>query len=470
MSSFLLPISLLIKLIFTLESTSFLRYLGSNYYFSKIPIYIYIIFVIVSIFFGGYIKLKGLLSKKVIFFTIFILCLQYIAMSLSYLRIGESILNLNLTKNYFNLIILTLVIFGHYLVVRMTIKNKSDINKFLSGYVITLFLLLMVSYIQLLYLFFPNVFSNAVNFMGIYLEEKNFGNIEYYALGSYVQTLKRLNGFNSEAGYLASQLLIIFVPFLLSSIKNKNNIFLPKIKYSYLFLYIILLLIIIILFFAKTTTGILAIGIIIISLWLILPLKRKLIIFYVLLIFGAFSYFMYMTNSYVYEILNSFLFNKAGDSSANRAGGTLALIKTYFQNIVLGTGWNFHSYYLFKNVPYWATQNNEFMMWLNERHSYPILNLFFGILSEFGTVSVLIITIYVYRLLKFYKDLSEKVFFIDPEEYKFIITIRDALKYYISFAIIISLCSFYLWYSSMYLILFFFFIVLRQLLKEKYNE
>lgn len=470
MSFFLLPISLYIKVIATNFFSFLIKYFGNYYYFTKVQVYLYIIFIVLSFLLNKVSKkeIGNFINVKVMKYISVIVLFQFFSMIFSYNRIGDSILNINPIKNFISLLFFIFFIYIHFLVIRLLFKNNKYIYFYLNGVTLTLFILIIVAYIQILYLKFPDYFSSAVSFFGTYFEERNIGNLDYYLSGSYVQTKQRINGFNSEAGYLASQLLIIFVPFILASIKNKINLLFLRFKYNNFLYYFILFAILAILFFAKTSTGILAIFLIIITLWISLPLNRKILTFYLFFLVIVGCYFLYVFNTNFSEILNDYLFDKKNASTYNRAGGTIALIITFLKHIFLGIGWNYHSFYLFEYTPNWSTNNVEYLMWLNKTHSYPILNLFFGLLSEFGLVCVMFMFIYIYRLLKFYRKMELVVRELNPNQYKFIKAMSDSLHYMVFFGLAISLFSFYQWYASMYLISFFFFVVYRQHLKQKY--
>lgn len=166
---------------------------------------------------------------------------------------------------------------------------------------------------------------------------------------------------------------------------------------------------------------------------------------------------MVTNNAYMMEILNENLFNKAeSDSSMNRIGGTIGLIVTWFKHFIFGVGWNFHNYYLLKNVPQWTTNNGEYMYVFSAQNFYPILSVFFGWLAEFGTIIVIFLVVYIYKLLSDFRKFSKQVNLITNNEfeYKFIKTISDSVHFFVIFYLISSLFVFY-WSESVYLIMFF---------------
>lgn len=459
MSILLLPVSLFIKRLNDLP-ISYLR---------ELPIYIFILLILFSIILRKKVNVKGLFNSKVFIFVFIFFGLQLIAMLMSYIEIGNSVLNRNPIKEFTKLIIFAGCIFIHYYTVHFIVNSKQSIQHFIKGNFIALVILLSICYIQLLYLFMPNIFDGFTSFIGKYFEGRH--DREWYTEGSYVQTMKRINGLSPEPGYLAAQLLIIFVPFILASIKNKVNIFSIRKKYNPVFFYFLLFSIIVILFSAKTTTGILAVFLIIIFFWLSLPRKRKILLTYFILIFGTVTIILIKNTPYLMGIINDYLLNKNDGSTMNRLGGTIGLVVTWLTNFIVGIGWNYKDYYLFQNVPAWSTNNWEYNNIFVTEHFYPILSIFFGWLAEFGTFPVIFLLIYTNKLLKDFRRIEKKaeIYSVDENNYKLICVLKDSVHFFVLYYMICSLLSFN-WFESIYLIMFFFFIVVRQYYINEFNK
>ena len=456
MSIYLLPISLLIKK---------LNELPINY-LREAPIYLFAFFILLSILSKRKFDLKTIINTKVIISVYLLFGFQLIAMLSSYMEIGNNVLNRNPIKEFIKLSIFVGCIFIHFFTVRLIVSDNNSIYKFIKGNFIALCIVLFISYFQLLYLFFPNIFAGFVGFVGNYFEGRH--DREWYELGSYVQTMKRINGLNPESGYLATQLLIIFVPFILSSIKNKVNIFSINRKYNPIVFNILLLLIIGILFAAKSTTGILAILLIVLFFWLSLPIKRKILFTYLILLFGITAVTFIMNNNYTLGILNEYIFEKNEGSTMNRIGGTIGLILTWLSHPITGIGWNYKNYYLFQNVPNWSKENWEYNHIFIPEQYYPILSMLFGWLAEFGTILVILLLIYIYRLLNDFRKIeriARITTIIDKNDYKLICVLKDSLYFFVLYYFICLFVSFD-WYESIYLIMFFFFVVVRQYYKK----
>lgn len=439
-------------------------------FLSRIPIYAFILLIIIAILFGNNIKKHKIFSAKILLFSIVVLDLQCISMMTSYLEIGNNSFNINPIRQYLKFLIFFLCIFIHYIVVKLLIKNEKDILRFIKGNGFALVIMLIITYAQLLSLLFPGYFSWAANFIGQYLEDRI--ERDWYDSGSYVQTMHRINGLSSEAGFLATRLVIVFVPFVIASIKHRVNLFSHKIKYNGVAFYLLLISIGIVLFFAQTTTGILAVLLIFIFMWASLSRGRKIVFLFTIALFGTVFYFISINNPFVMETLNSNLFNK-GDSAStqNRLGGTISLIKTWVSHLFIGVGWNYQVYYLFQNVPVWSTLNGEYHHIFVPLKYYPILSILFGWLAQFGLICVSFVFVYTYKLLKDLRLLSKKakLFNIKENDLKRIDAIKDSAHYFILLYFICSLFSFD-WADSIYLLMFFFFIVVRQILYEKIME
>jgi len=457
MSFFLIPISIFVK---SITLTSYIPFIN------QYQIYAYLVLILAVLFKNklqgepALVDVRSVVNKKILTFTGIVLGLQLIAMVISHLNIGTNEINRDPIREFLKVIIIFICVFFHYILLRLVIIKKEDVYKFIQGSGIALLVLLIISYVQFLYLLFPKFFVYAVNFIGTFLEKTS--DREWYSAGSYVETTHRINGLNSESGFLAAQLLIMFVPFILAAIKNKTDIFMNNRKYHASLYYILLAGIIVILFFAKSTTGILAILIILFSLWLNISKTKKLITSILLPICLGAIYTLTFVSPLVRDTLNITLLDKFGGVSfQNRFGSTIALMKTWLTHPVWGVGWNFNDYYVFKYVPQWTTSNYEYQNIFLPEHYYPILSNFFGWLAIFGTVAIAGIIYYVHLLLKDLRKISEN------NNDSTLNVLKDSAHYFIAFYFIISLFSFN-WTDSMYFVMFYFFVVIRNRYKENW--
>lgn len=439
------------------------------YYVPELPFYVYC-FLIGMAYYNDLhnkrrIEIGNAFNKRVVLCFLGIMLFQLITMKISSITIGASVFNKTPLSEFIKLIVVAGCAFIHYLVVKKTVMNKQSLINFVRGNGIALLILLFICYMQFMFLLFPNAFSGIVRMIGIF--EYRYDR-DWYTAGSYVQTLRRINGLNPEPGYLAAQLLVIFVPFIMASIKNKVNIFSIHSKYHHLPFFLLLLSIVILLFFAKTTTGIAAILVIFISLWFLLPNKQKWITLMLLPIVGTVLFIIVKNNPVLMGVLSTTFVDKlGGDSFTNRAGSTVGLITTWLHHPIFGVGNNYHNFYLFKYVPAWAKLNFEYNTVFKPQNYYPILSIFFGWLAEFGTLFMILIVTYTVKLLN---DLRRLANFVEADQdvRGMVNVIKDAAFYFFIYFFVCSLVSFN-WYESIYLIMIFYFVVARQIIKKKYQ-
>ncbi|WP_100486859.1 O-antigen ligase family protein [Sporolactobacillus pectinivorans] len=468
MSVFLMPITLLIK-----------HYLPFSYmYLAEVDLYLFMILVVLYSVSrnGAYFKsfsgiktittnyFKTLFSKKVFIFILCAFCIQILSIILSYLRIGKSIYNVNPIVGFAAVTALTCVFFLHYIVVGVLVSNKDDILQFIRGTYWTTVSVLIIVYIQLMFLVVPPLLGPIVHFFGIFFEQKNGYMLQWYWKGSYVQTLGRINGFFSEPAKLAAFLCIICLPFILAAIKNKYSIFNPKLKYQPIKYYSLLLIILIALLYAKTTTGIFAIVLAIGVFWLTLSRKRK-ISFGIAIMIGLIALvILYFTNGTIHRLASEYIFGKAGGTSSdNRLGGTIALFVTFLHHPILGVGQSYTDFFLLKGTPAWTTHNAEFASFVKVRHAFPIYSNLLGWLVQYGLIICSFFAIYIISMKRSMSRLVDRL--KGHPDHILYQTINDAAFYFLIFFFALSAVTFG-WNESAFFIMLFFFVVFRQYLKK----
>ncbi|MED4288150.1 hypothetical protein [Priestia megaterium] len=428
------------------------------YYGHRIQIYIYIIGILVALT-----QLKGeipknIFKKKVIMFIGILLIMQLISMIFSYYRIDIIQYNKSPLKTFIAFCSFIFAILIHYFVVRLNINEVRDVKKFLRGGWIALIISLIVCYVQLFYLFSPAVFEPFVKFFGSTLEARWGGQqleTSFYKLGSYVQTTLRINGLTEEASNLATQLFVIFVPFILASIKNKFNVFYKNSNKIYP-LYMVLVMILILLLMAKTTSGFLFCGIVVVLIMKDISKIQRIVVVSCAILIGILIYNFNFRSEYLTDSINNFLLNKQGNSVSNRSGSMIALVKVSIKNFIIGIGWEYHTYFIFENLPEWARHNTEYYSFVQKKE-YPIMSVMLGWTVEYGALIVGVVIAYVIKTQKKFRQLSNKTLELKLEESKFIKVLCDSSYYYLIFTLISSVFL-YVWYASIYLIIYFFFI------------
>ncbi|RYL95189.1 hypothetical protein EWI07_03995 [Sporolactobacillus sp. THM7-4] len=459
MSLYLMPFSLLVKHYFT----------DFNGQLAELPIYLMISCVIIYLIQGNKVYFHSIIRIKSVICLFVFLTLQLVAVLISYAEIGNSIYNVKPFIGYMNFIKFLMPIILIYFLVRTLVNKRRDIHMFLFGSFISTIIILFVTYTQLLSSLMPqsSLLNNLTSFYGYLFEARNLDVPEWYVMGSYVQTLGRVNGFFSESGMLAAYLSIVCLPFIMSAIKNKNDIFLRK-KYNPLMYYSLFLLIIGILLLAKTSTGLVAILVIFLLMLKSMPPKRKITVGLLIVCILGFIIILYYKNQHVSQLINYYTFERSDSSSNdNRIGGTLGLIISIMHRPFLGTGFSYLNYYLNEYIPDWSRNNFEFYQFTTIRHSFPIMSNLFGWMCQFGTIVVIGFIIYILRLSKEIKLLIKII--NNPSEYFYFQTIYDAMSLSVLLFFILSLLGF-VWSEPGYLILFFFFVSFRQYLKRQYNS
>ncbi|PGR00703.1 O-antigen ligase family protein [Priestia megaterium] len=457
MSFFLMIFSLLVK--------RFIPFTG-NQYLAELPLYLFVLLVLIYLVTGKRVYFKDTINTKVCLFIVISLGLQLIAILSSYGRIDNPIYNKNPISGLIGFMVFLGFLFLHYIIVKILVSNNREIELFLKGAFWSTIILLFVTYLQYLYLLLPNSpVSNLVALFGKVFESRNNYTPEWYVNGSYVQTVNRINGFFSEPGNLAGHLSIICLPFILAAIKNKFDIFKRNKKYSALKYYFLLFAIIGMLLLAKTSTGLVAIIVVLILFWITLPLMRKLTFGFIILLLVVVFFYEYHTNPYVYSLVDEFVFGKSDSSSTdNRLGGTLGLLYTFLHHPITGIGNGYYHYYLEKYIPAWSKFNSEYINFASIRHSFPIMSIILGWLAQYGILIVTFFIVYIIKLVKGIHRLINKLG-KDSSDYLFYKTIGDAATLFFLIFFTLSFLGFG-WSESAFLILFFFFVVFRQYLKR----
>lgn len=360
-------------------------------------------------------------------------------------------------------------IFLYFTCVMISLNRKKNIQRFVAGNLTALAPLLFICYLQLGNIINSSKFNSFLSLSGRLFEERNEFRPDWYIFGSYTQTMHRVNGFYAESGFLASILIIVFCPFILSAIKNKVNIFFPKFKYSGALYSGLLLAIIIILLGAKTSTGIFSV--LLIFILLILNIKGKQKVYWIL---GSFimltaCFIGYNEISFITVIFNDYIFSKGSGSESTmmRLGGTLASIKTIMQHPVLGVGLNQTSYFNFLNSPEFIKGLSEYQL-LTATQTFGDQNVIFSFIAQFGLFIGGGVIAYIVKLkieLKQKKKILEQLIDTDSSYYT---ALLDSGDYYIGILLVMSILSFN-WSYSLILLMLIFYIGLNIVLKE-YRE
>jgi len=445
-------------------------------YFGFVPFYhgqhiefYYLLFILFYGFFGlTHIQAKLLLTPKWFLIITGLLFVQVFAMLISKLQIKIPDYNYTFTKSVVGVAIFIITIYVHYAAMKLNINTFNDVRRFLRGGYWALIIALVISYIQLLYIWFPHIFEWPIKIFASCLEAR-WGpelvgeNIHrFYSKGSYVQTTGRVNGLTQEASTNALFFSVVFVPFLVASIKNKINIFNQSNKITSI--YLLLVLVIILLLLGKTTQGILSSILIILICFKELPLRSRFLLIGGVGVGVVCFLIVGVNNGYIQEFFTNYV-NKVGDlkvaSTANRAGNVVSLIMTIIQNPITGVGRGYLDYYIITNMPLWATNNFEYEIFANSL-TFPVLSSFFGITAEYGVVFIVIFIYYLRNVYVRWKSYISQKSNIENQ----LRAIFDSMKYFFIFGFIGMFFNIQ-WYASIYLVLLFFFICVLLMLERE---
>lgn len=362
-------------------------------------------------------------------------------------------------KLIYSLIILIICILIHYIILRIRLNNYKHITNFLKGIHLSLILVILVNLFQVGYLVYPAIFEPVINFTANNLEfqwqdfqDSSIKSQRFYAEGTYVQTHHQLNGLTEEASTNAIMIGLIYLPFLLASLKNKYYIFGKNSDISRIYYYLAVLLLILI--FTQSSMAIIVFVITMIFLLKILNISSRLMILTIIGLFTLFLIGLYsdlMINyidQYLYKLINFEVV-----STINRYGYTIASIKTALQH-PWGVGLNFGSSYIFQNIPDWATANAEYNLWIMYDIK-PLLSTFPQLCIEFGVIIVGFIVVYSIQSVTRWKKALENLL-INQNQYVKAKTLFDSYRIFLCYSSILLFTNLD-WYKSYYLLLYFFF-------------
>lgn len=438
MTWLLLPITLLTK-----------SYLPLPSIFALIPTYILAIYLVARVSTDpAHLDLIEV-KKKPLYYTLVLILLQIIVM----LRTVTTMTHLQGTPKPQNgPLLLILTILSYFLVyycVQLSIKNVQQVRVFLQSVFWTLIILLIFVLLPQLVdtLRQSHLLETWLNGLAKLFEAHHKGRPDFYNLGSYVATQHRINGFSQEASFLAAQLGIVFLPFIMASIKNHYDVLKIGRKFSQILSYILLGLIFLCLIFAKTTTGIIVLGIsvIVFFLWNIRKTPYLTLIVTGIVVVIAVSAYAFVP--YLHALIDSYVFEKQGVS--NRLGSTIALLQTALHHPFVGVGFGYSSPYAFEYVPRATTNNFEFTHFFL-KDGIAIQSEFFALFAQFGIILVGFVFYFFLGKVKKARKLHRLLVLQSDEHAQMYLTILDA------FSVFIVMYTFLLFFSFSYLDMYYF--------------
>ncbi|MFD1316964.1 O-antigen ligase family protein [Loigolactobacillus zhaoyuanensis] len=355
-------------------------------------------------------------------------------------------------------------IFLVYYLLVLVLRGTKQIRNFIKATMITF---LVFSILVLLPQIFATRFWNLdhyVNLIGHLFEATHKGRTDFYQFGSYTTTLRRVNGFSQEASFLAAQIGIVFIPFLLAAIKNKVDYFHDQMtKRSLAFYWGLLIFAFITLFFAKTSTGFVVIGVAVIAFIVSLPAGQRKNYYYGIGIALLILLILYFVNPSISELLNKYIFKKQGTS--NRLGGTLALFLTFLHYPLFGVGRGYTSFYNFEFVPKALTHNEEFFR-VFQQTGFSNQSMWGEVLAGYGLIGIVPVVIFVYHKIKKGRQLQNVLQHELTPTTRLYISIIDSFYYTLTIFAVVMLFSLS-WTDNIYLVVFFFYIVVINYLDKE---
>jgi hypothetical protein len=354
-----------------------------------------------------------------------------------------------------------------YVLIFLSINGINDEKKFFKSIVVTFIVFFILVLFPQIMASFSSVTDRWANLIGK-LFESHYAGRAFYDKGSYVTTMRRVNGLDPEASFLAAKVGIIFVPPVLAAIKNNYNILTDKVNDRMAWFWLLLLAMCMTLFFAKTTTGMVVIILVLLSLFIVVPKDKRILLWTGYIVAGALMIGLYFTSHSVRNILNHYLFKKTGTD--NRLGGTIALLRTFLHYPIFGVGFGYTSYYNFLYVPKWSTHNNEYLyVFLKSRAGYPDLSVWGSMLASYGLIGVVPVLVYIKNKIKKALELKSRLKISSNNDSIFLLTVIDSFYFYLAFFAILAIVFFPI-HDEVYILMLMFYVhVIGTGLKRKKN-
>ncbi|ANK62543.1 hypothetical protein AYR56_09960 [Loigolactobacillus backii] len=455
MEWFIIPISLFTKNInYTLPSV-----------LATLPIYVFAVMMLYRC-----VTVRGtfsaiMVNRKVLTITLINILAQLVMIIYSYNVTNQPENTSGLSTGPVNVFLFFGNIFFVYYFMSVIIKDDASALNFTKSILITLFVFSVLVLIPQAIATVSRKTDMWVNLMGRLFEVEHTNRGDFYWVGSYTTTMRRINGFSSEAAYFSAQIGIVFIPFILAAIKNHFDYFKnARVRYVWKYLGLLLFLFLILLL-AKTSTGILVIIIALLCLFVSAPKEYRRIYFVIGIVGLVLLAGLYQFVPYVHALLTKYLFAKQG--TGNRVGGTIGLFKTFLHYPLFGAGQGYLSYYIFKFVPHATTLNGEFHFNFLKT-GYPALSIWGMIFASFGLTGVVPLFIYLYNKIKLAWRIKKQAITSQLSNAIFYNTIVDSFYFTLVLFSVIAFFTFS-WGDEIYLIIFFFYIVMLKRASKELN-
>ncbi|MFD0897526.1 hypothetical protein [Loigolactobacillus binensis] len=435
---------------------------------ASIPIYLYFILFCRKLWLQPERLDTITFAPKVTLWAFIVLVDQLLMIGVSYVVTDHPDFTRGIMNSSVNTVAYFANIFFIYYLMVLLIDSQTQILKFVQGTIKTFVGFTILVLLPQVVATVSPVLNGWVNLVGKLFEAKHFGRADFYAMGSYTTTLHRVNGFSSEASFLAVLLAVVFIPLILAAIRYNYSYFKNRVDRTVTkFYWLLLLTSFFVLFFAKTTTGILVIIFSVLILLIRLKGKRRNQLLILGLIACGILALVYFTVPYVQNLLNSFLFKKQGTS--NRLGGTIGLLLTFVHYPITGVGDGFTSYYNFKFVPLSTINNWEYQN-IFQKSGYPIQSIWGGWLAGYGLIGVIPVVVFIYHKCKQAMAAYQKIEALNDVSLTLYQVLIESFFYSLFMLFVLALFTFS-WADNIYLvILFFYFVMIKFVGRQLQNE
>lgn len=435
---------------------------------ASIPIYLYFILFCRKLWLQPERLDTITFAPKVTLWAFIVLVDQLLMIGVSYVVTDHPDFTRGIMNSSVNTVAYFANIFFIYYLMVLLIDSQTQILKFVQGTIKTFVGFTILVLLPQVVATVSPVLNGWVNLVGKLFEAKHFGRADFYAMGSYTTTLHRVNGFSSEASFLAVLLAVVFIPLILAAIRYNYSYFKNRVDRTVTkFYWLLLLTSFFVLFFAKTTTGILVIIFSVLILLIRLKGKRRNQLLILGLIACGILALVYFTVPYVQNLLNSFLFKKQGTS--NRLGGTIGLLLTFVHYPITGVGDGFTSYYNFKFVPLSTINNWEYQN-IFQKSGYPIQSIWGGWLAGYGLIGVIPVVVFIYHKCKQAMAAYQKIKALNDTSLTLYQVLIESFFYSLFMLFVLALFTFS-WADNIYLvILFFYFVMIKFVGRQLQNE
>lgn len=395
-------------------------------------------------------------NKNTIAFITILFFSQIFALIIAEREMAQSIF----LFRFMGVLFFIIVCFCYYFFITQLIRNDRLLKSFTKGFFWGFMVLEIICLMQVCYIYISKDVGPLLRILGEHLEVQDEWTPQLYTGGTFTLTALRVNGFTREPGFLAAMLAICFSPLILAAIKNKFNIFFVSRKYSGAFYYSMITLLISTLLLAKTSTGLIAIMLILIS-----PIflnkgvnALKWCIFLISITFVGFL--VYKFNPTINEMLNHYIFDKGSTVSLPmRLGSFEATWKTIISHPITGVGYNNTSFYNIINFPEQYRNISEYQIHATLNFLSDLSSLG-GLIAQFGLIVSGLILTYFLRLIRDIRKYSKIL------KNKYYCTLSDAAVYFFILLLLVSIFSVEL-SQPIYFVSIFYFIALRRFLAKK---